>query len=319
MIIPIFIPHGGCPERCNFCDQSVSGGHPISISKVDETVRRYLSFKKNTDSVEAAFYGGTFTALTQQIQERYLEVLKPFLESKEIHSVRIATRPDAIDKIWLKVIKKKFQVKTIEIGAQSFNLEVLQALGRSHSVKSIGDAVYVLKELNISCGLHLMVGCPKESAQDDFLMVKKVLELRPDFIRLHPLLILKDTPLEKLWQNGEFAPLSIEQAVERCAWITSTIEKEGIKVIRLGLQTNEFLPQAVLAGPYHPAFGDLVRGRILRKKVCNDLQSLNPHSGGVLEIALHQKEAGSFVGPHRENLNWLKKTFELHEIFWRST
>src|SRR5208337_1959206 len=97
--IPIFIPHSGCPHVCVFCNQwSVSGVHSIPGSDIiRSTVDLYLSTKPETvDHVEVAFFGGSFTGIDMEVQQRLLESVQVFIDKGEIHSIRISTRPDYI-------------------------------------------------------------------------------------------------------------------------------------------------------------------------------------------------------------------------------
>src|SRR5512136_824593 len=133
LIIPIFLPHLGCRQRCLFCNQRVSVAEvpsPPAVRNFIEDSIKGLPFSGAREK-QIAFYGGSFTAIPQEDQVCYLEEVQPFLKSGLIHSVRISTRPDALDEEALSLLKK-YGVKTIEIGVQSMIDEVLILSRRGH-------------------------------------------------------------------------------------------------------------------------------------------------------------------------------------------
>lgn len=317
IIISIFTPHGGCPEKCHFCDQTVSGGTPVSVSQITNTIWKHLDRVDSSKMVEVGFYGGTFTAMPKSLQLRYLSAVKPFIEEKKIHSIRISTRPDAIDEKWLTLLRDQFGVRTVELGVQSINIDVLKSLGRSHSVNNVVVAVGVIQKLSLQCGLHFMIGCPGEAIDEDKQTLGFILKLKPNFIRIHPLLVLKGTELEKQYNQGGFNPIDLETAVNRCANLTETLESQGISVIRLSLQPNELLGEALVAGPYHPAFGELVRARIWRNRIARRLSETidlrNPASNN-LKIWVGESHLSQVRGQKRQNISWLQDQFNLSSV-----
>lgn len=321
MIISVFTPHGGCPERCRFCDQKTSGGAPVSASHVTETIRAHLFGRDVTlTASEIAFYGGTFTAMPRERQKAYLEAVKPYLFDGSIESVRIATRPDAVDEQWIRELRDTYRLRTVELGLQSFDENVLKSLGRSHSNESVVSAVETLKRLELRVGIHLMLGCPGESDREDELTLEWVSKLRPDTVRIHPLLVIRGTSLESAWRQGEFKALDLDTAVSRAAWLTRQIENLGVRVIRLGLQPNELLGLNVVAGAYHPAFGDLVRSRIDRDRIAERLEPSRPIlCGRAVEVKASPSVVNSLKARGSENLEWLKTRFKLSSLIVSET
>lgn len=313
MIISVFTPHGGCPERCTFCDQSVSGGEPVSAAKVTQSIEQHLGSNVGIAD-EIAFYGGTFTAMPRSRQLAYLEAAKPYLDAGRIRCVRLSTRPDALDRNWLTELKERFRLSTVELGVQSFHQRSLESLGRTHTIEQIEAAMLLLKDLGLRSSLHMMLGCPRERVDEDAHTIASLLRLKPDFVRLHPLLVLKGTPLEAQYRSGEFAPLELEEAIRRAALLVPAIEAAGIAVIRIGLQPNELLGQAIVAGAYHPAFGDLVRGRIWRNRIGQQLASLTADAFTSLTVRVPARYEGTIRGPRSENLIWLERRYKLKEL-----
>ena len=108
-IIPIFVPHLGCPNDCIFCNQKSISGQKSNMTKekAKEIIENYLeSIDSENVRIEIAFFGGSFTAIDVEKQEELLEVASHFVQSGQVESVRISTRPDAIDKETLKRLKK---------------------------------------------------------------------------------------------------------------------------------------------------------------------------------------------------------------------
>ncbi len=321
MIISIFTPHGGCPERCTFCDQKVSGGTPVSVSKVQSTIEAHLKSKK-VENTEVAFYGGTFTAMPLEIQKRYLSAVEPYLKSGEVQKIRISTRPDCIEESHLLFLKDK-GVRVVELGVQSFHLQSLKAMGRTHTIEDVYRSVKLLKKYNFQVGLHLMVGCPEENEVEAIatssLHLRKLL---PDFLRVHPLLVIKDTALEKDYENKKFIPLELEDAITVVSQLVKVATDLNIQIIRLGLQPNELLGESIVAGAYHPAFGELVYARLERENIEQDLNARQVREGALtgkdITIQVPLKKLSQAKGQKNQNLSWLKEKYGLASIQIRS-
>lgn len=145
-IIPIFVPHLGCPNDCTFCNQkSISGTKKINTKDVKKTIDEYLkSFQSENAKKEIAFFGGSFTGIEKEKQEELLKVAYEYVKQKKIDEIRISTRPDYIDKDILKMLKK-YKVKTIELGVQSSNDYVLKRCNRGHSYEDVKKASKMIR------------------------------------------------------------------------------------------------------------------------------------------------------------------------------
>lgn len=272
-ILPIFIPHAGCPHQCVFCNQkTISGQKNAAESGAREQIARWLQWLRPSLENEAAFYGGSFTALDSDLQERLLFLTDELLERGIIGSVRLSTRPDYIDDKKLELLKKH-GVRLVELGVQSLDDRVLEAAGRGHTAADVVQAMKRLRAYNFKTGLQLMVGMPQQSFSSLQDTVAQVIELQPDIARIYPLLVIKGTPLAESWSKGKFQPLSLEEAVRQSAWVYDQLMTNGIKVIRVGLQPDDELcaPGNILAGPFHPSMGELVQSFLLRERLTNKL------------------------------------------------
>lgn len=272
-ILPIFIPHAGCPHQCVFCNQkTISGQKNAAESGASEQIARWLQWLRPSLENEAAFYGGSFTALDSDLQERLLLLTDELLERGIIGSVRLSTRPDYIDDKKLELLQKH-GVRLVELGVQSLDDRVLEAAGRGHTAVDVVQAMKRLRAYNFKTGLQLMVGMPLQSFSSLQDTVAQVIKLQPDIARIYPLLIIKGTPLAESWAKGEFQPLSLEEAVRQSAWVYDQLMTNGIKVIRVGLQPDDELcsPGNILAGPFHPSMGELVQSFLLRERLTDKL------------------------------------------------
>lgn len=259
LIIPIFIPFGGCAHQCVFCDQKgITGKAEMpSLVEVRETIEAYLSTWKGKGEKEAAFYGGSFTALPTDLQRDYLETAAPFVESGRLDSLRLSTRPDCVDGEIISFLEG-YSVATVELGAQSMDDGVLRASGRGHTAGQTAEAVRALKASSMKTGLQLMPGLPGDTAETVTETVKEVIRLSPDFVRLYPSVVLKGTPLHRMYLAGTYRPWPLEEMVEACAEAKRMLDRAAIPIIRMGLQATEDLVGSLVAGPFHPSFRQLV-------------------------------------------------------------
>lgn len=259
LIIPIFIPQYGCPHQCVFCNQKTISGmeKPPDAAYVSDTIKAYLKTWKGKGKKEIAFYGGSFTGLDAAVQKVFLAEAHKFVSRGLIDSVRISTRPDYITDEGLLLLKKD-NVETVELGAQSMADDVLKLSGRGHTAEDTVTAVMTLKKHGFLVGLQFMPGLPGDTCDTILYTADRIIELKPDFVRIYPTLVVKDTPLEKMYQAGLYKPWALAEMTDICRKLVSLFDAKGIPVIRLGLQSTETLEDNILAGPYHPSFRNLL-------------------------------------------------------------
>lgn len=270
-IIPIFIAHQGCPHQCLFCNQrSITGATEgmVTAREVQETIRAQLAWPRRHPEapVQVAFYGGSFTGLSLARQEELLGAAQPFLAAGQVRELRLSTRPDYVTPEIAGFLREQ-GVGVVELGAQSLDDEVLAASGRGHTVAQVRTAVTCLKEAGIRVGLQLMLGLPGESTVTALSSARRAAALAPDLVRLYPCLVVSGSPLAELYRQGHYQPLSLLRAVALAGRLRRIFEAQGIAVVRMGLQPSDSLEETVLAGPYHPAFGELVLSRLFFNRV----------------------------------------------------
>ncbi len=264
-IIPIFLPYSGCPHRCIFCNEAITAGQNPKKIAADEirqiVVRCIESRKTQAATVQIAFYGGNFTGIDPVYQVELLRHAEKLVKEGLVDSIRISTRPDYVDEHSLDLLKD-FSVKTVEIGAQSMIDGVLKRCGRGHTSSETRRAVGLLKERGFQTGVHLMAGLPGDDIHGFERSVGDIISLRPEIVRIHPVIILRDTELAALYYAGEYEPLDMENAIAWCQIALCRFRRAGIKVIRVGLQPTIEMeePGAIVAGPFHPSFRSLVEG-----------------------------------------------------------
>jgi len=235
---------------------------------VAETIRTQLAWpRRHPESpVQVAFYGGSFTGLALERQRELLGAAQPFLASGQVQELRLSTRPDYITPEIAGFLKEQ-GVGIVELGAQSLDDQVLTASNRGHTATQVGQAVTCLKEAGIKVGLQLMLGLPGDTTNKALTSGRLAASLGPDMVRLYPCLVISGSPLAELYRQEQYQSLSLLQGVALAGRLWSIFKAHQIPVVRMGLQPSDSLEKSIMAGPYHPAFGELVLSRIFFKKV----------------------------------------------------
>ncbi|BCZ48060.1 radical SAM protein [Clostridium gelidum] len=266
-IIPIFVPHAGCPHNCVFCNQDriTGASDDVTAQTVRDTINDYLETIQNKNAtIEVSFFGGTFTGIREEKQKELLNIAKEFKDKKLIEKIRLSTRPDYINDYILTYLKE-YGVDIIELGVQSLDEDVLKKSGRGHNVFDVIEASKLIKEYNIVLGHQIMPGLPGDTFEKDINTTKASIEMKPDICRIYPSLVIKDTPMEKMYTSDQYIPYSLEEAVNISKVMYDMYRKNEINVIRMGLQPTESINEGgdIVAGPFHPSFRELVEGSLL--------------------------------------------------------
>ncbi len=302
-IYPFFIAHAGCPHRCGYCRQQASVGPPSTLTAAD-VARELPQMLEQGEGGEVAFYGGTFTLLPTAEQQAYLGVVAPYLQSGEVSGIRVSTRPDALSIEQISLLKGS-GVSTVEVGCQSFSADVLARSDRGHGPEAALQAVSRLQQQGIRTGIQLMPGLPGGSRHEALASLGQALKLRPAFMRIYPAVVLRDTPLATQYQTELFSPLTLDEAVDLCAEMLWHCQRLSVPVIRIGLQASEGLDRgdAMLAGPYHPAFGQLVRSRLWQRAL------LKLARAGMMSALVHRADLADALGNKRHNIVFLQQEY----------
>ena len=271
-MIPFFIPHVGCPYVCTFCNQSritgQSGISHLTPDYIKDTITEYVGSKRNDKYWEVAFYGGSFTAIYTELQHQLLAPASEMLKSGIIDGIRCSTRPDAVGDEAITLLQS-YGVKTVELGVQSMNDGILVDAKRGHTAQEVVDAVDRLKQRGMIVGVQLLPGLKGETWETILETAIAVVKLKPDFVRIYPVLVIENTELAEQYRSGEYKPLSTDQAITYCAFLKEWFEEHNIEVIRTGLQSTEELDSgnSLVAGPYEPAMGELVVNEQFKQRI----------------------------------------------------
>jgi histone acetyltransferase (RNA polymerase elongator complex component) len=317
-IIPVFIPHAGCPHQCVFCNQRAITGNTNAVPSAETVlsqVKRFLKFKKSYHTpAQISFYGGNFLGLAENTLYQLLNIATPFVETGDVDSIRFSTRPDTITPHLIDIIRQ-FPVQTIEIGVQSMDDGVLKHSRRGHTSRDIKTACNALRPFGYEIGMQMMVGMPGDDDTTVMKTAQSITDLQPDFVRIYPTIVLKNSQLEKWYRQGRYQPMSLEAAVTQTKKLYLLFRKHGISVIRMGLQASEELDgnTTVLAGPYHPAFGHLVHAEIFLDQATAELNSkAMPIHKAIFFV--HPNSIPKMRGLKNVNIKRLKSTFHINSI-----
>ena len=306
--IPVFIPHLGCPNQCVFCNQrSISEHKDFHEESVRDEIEQVLSTLRPEDEAEIAFFGGSFTGIDRALMCRLLNLAESYVKSGRVQSIRLSTRPDYIDDEILSILSS-YSVKTVELGLQSMDDAVLSACRRGHTAQEAEVACRAVVNAGFSLVGQMMIGLPAATPESEIQTAQKIIDLGASAVRIYPTVVFYDTPWCEMAQHGHYAPLTVEEAVERTAPVLQLFRARALPCIRVGLCATESLasPNAVYAGPNHPALGEMILGECLYQKVKETvLQAELMGEGIVLEVP--KKELSATVGQHRRNIEKLQR------------
>ena len=318
-IIPIFVPHMGCPHRCIFCNQRrVAGvsGSLITQGLLEDTVKCYLQtrHKKEGIKTQIAFYGGSFTGMDVNIQESLLRSGYGFIKDGKVDSMRVSTRPDCIDPEIVSFLRA-YKVETIELGVQSMVDSVLIQSNRGHTAYDTLKAVETISKNKVELGLQIMPGLPGDTPESMLNTVGKIIEMEPDFVRIYPTVVIRDTPLEQLYLKGSFKPMTLDEAIDVCKEALLRFKKADIPIVRVGLQPTPEMERegAIIAGPNHPSFRQLVEAAVffdMAQRLIEKCLILDKYP----TFCVNPKDYSFFCGQKNKNIAELKERYKLKEI-----
>lgn len=303
--IPIFIPELACPNRCIYCNQRHISGQlqAVKPEEIKQIIEQHLATFIRPSEVELAFFGGSFTGIDEKDMLTYLQTVQPYIEQGEIKSIRISTRPDYINEKILDILQQ-YNVKDIELGAQSLNEEVLAFAKRGHTVRDVENASQLIKSYGFSLGLQMMIGLPLDSVEKSKETAKKILELGAESTRIYPTLVINNTDLADLYRQNKYKALSLDEAVDWTTEIYKIFSQSSIKILRVGLHPSEALINGteLLAGPFHVSFKELVLTKIWQEK----FEKLPINTKTIL---VNPKEINYAIGYNSKNKQLLQKKF----------
>jgi histone acetyltransferase (RNA polymerase elongator complex component) len=312
-VVPVFIPHAGCPHRCVFCDQTRTTGRSAgfpTLKQLCADIDRFLAYRRDSRRpTEIAFFGGNFLGLAPERIRLLLEAGADYVARGVVQGLRFSTRPDTISAEILESIAG-YPVTTIELGVQSMDDRVLEISRRGHTTRDTRRAVHLLQTRSYRLGLQMMTGLPGDTPSQALETGTQIADLAPDFVRIYPTLVLKNSPLVRWWKQGRYALMTLDESVDLVKALLEHFLRQGVRVVRMGLQpTADLNPDAgVEAGPFHPAFGELVYAALWRDLLGRCLAKHPPNSK-ELEIAVHPSNLSRVRGQRNSTVKWIARTF----------
>ncbi len=319
VIIPIFVPHKGCPNDCIFCNQKKISGQleEMTPQMIPEIIESHLATIESGAFIETAFYGGSFTAIDRTLQESLLKEAYEYVKSGKVSEIRLSTRPDCIDDDILEMLKK-YGVRTIELGVQSLDDEVLKASSRGHDAACVYESAGLIKGKGFRLGIQTMTGLPGDTREKALGTARQVVAISPEIVRIYPVLVIKGTPLEMLLLNGKYDPMPLDEAVKLSAELLELYESHDINVIRIGLQATENIRGGtgsdVVAGPVHPAFRQLVESELARRRIEKIIEERGLSGSSSLLVKTGASNISNVVGQKRSNIEYLRTKYNIGRI-----
>lgn len=319
-IIPIFIPHKGCNNDCVFCNQRKITAHiaPLTPADVHETVTKYMSTLSKMDvrEIELSFFGGSFTGIPMEEQKAFLSVAKQYKDQGVIQKIHLSTRPDYIDCDILDNLKE-FGVDTIELGVQSFAESVLKASKRGHDSQCVYKSSKLIKEYGFTLGIQLMIGLPGDTYEFDLLSARETVAISPSIARLYPTVVIPDTELHRMFLEGQYSPLRQDDAIMRTAAMYRLLDAAGINIIRVGLKSSDIINgKNMQAGTFHPAFRQLVEGKIAQEDLDIQLKECEPNTS-VCCIS-HPDSFNNMIGHKAVNKKYFSSAYPELRISYKA-
>lgn len=303
-IHPVFLPFSGCPVQCVFCAQDIQTGvapgeGPNAIretlARTDATLR--VRRERGLPAPELAFFGGTFTALSQDAFHDCLGAAESWKGKGLVTELRCSTRPDALTHSILAELKAA-GFGLVELGVQSFSDPALSLSRRGYTGEQALHGCLMVREAGLELGIQLLPGLPGLDRPAALRDAEIAASLAPTCARLYPCLVLEGTALAAWWREGGYHPWTLEGSVEHLADALRLFWRAGTPVIRMGLAEEPGLAAHVLAGPRHPNIGGMARGLALYTLVREELEALRVRtgSGGLPRLFAPRRCQGEFWG-----------------------
>ena len=296
--IALFVSHIGCPNRCTFCNQHIISGEQDTATPEDVRKAVQVALEHGCHGGQLAFFGGSFTAIDRPYMMELLNAAKPFLDDGSISGLRCSTRPDAIDKEILSLLKE-YKIEAIELGAQSMRDEVLSLNRRGHTADDVRRASKLIQSEGIELGLQMMTGLYGDDDEGAIYTANEIVALHPTTVRIYPTITVENTELAKLYREGKYKPQTLDEAVTLSSKLLRIFDEAKINVIRCGLHSGGNVEEGFVAGPYHPAFKELCESEIYLDKA---LELLKDKPKGSYKIFVSSKEISKMTGQKRKNI-----------------
>ena len=228
-----------CPNRdgkissggCIFCSEKGSGEH-IKSQNIKEQIQNHLNSYRGKRANKFIAYYQNFTNTYDSI-ENLKEKYDSCLIDSRIVALAIATRPDCITDDIAKLIasyKEKLDV-FVELGLQTSSDTTAKIINRGYESKVFTKAVNILNKYNIEIVTHIMVGLPGENINNIKNTVEFLNNHNIQGLKIHSCYIVKNTKLAKLYEDGLYAPITLDEYLESASYILTHINPNIIHKI----------------------------------------------------------------------------------------
>jgi len=287
-------PHGACL----YCPGGVAKGTPQSYTGFEPSSKRakenlydpYLQVKArlkqleqighNVEKVELIIIGGTFTALPEDEQIRFVkgcfdalngkisQTLDETLKEAEHAKIRnvgftVETRPDYCKEKQIDLMLS-YGVTRVELGVQTLSDEIYRFVNRGHTVKDVIEAFQLARDAGLKIVAHMMPGLPGSTFDADFESFRRLFEdhcFKPDMLKIYPTLVTEGTPLHRLYLDGRYEPYTLETAIKLLADIKEIVPK-WVRIMRI---QREIPAEHIVAGVKHGNLRELVHQELKKR------------------------------------------------------
>ena len=310
--IALFIPHLGCRHKCTFCNQNaIAASSKMPTAEDVENAVEEALVSRPSHELEIAFFGGSFTCIGEKLMRSYLDCAQKLVDRYGLHGIRFSTRPDGIDDNIMGVISQ-YSVTAIELGAQSMDDTVLDKCERGHKAEDTCKAARLIKDRGIELVLQMMTGLPGSTSEKDIKSAEMIASLSPDAVRIYPAIVFDNTRMNDAYQKGEYIPQTLDEAISLCKRLYLFFASKGISVIKLGLNAEKDFDGTMVAGPYHPAFRELVEGEIFFERIVNMLKE----RGGKGTVCYSKSDTSRVIGHKKSNRLKLAELFGTDNVMF---
>lgn len=300
------MPFAGCPGRCIYCSQRTQTGESkAALKQVFYNFRTNLEkkYQDGHSQMGAAFFGGTFTAIPRDWQRSFLHLANDFKAKGVIKHIRCSTRPDYVRLDELQALRQ-YGLDMVELGIQTFEDKVLKTSGRGYSSDRAFDACRTVRQAGLELGIQMLPGLPGHTISKYCQDIEHVCRILPRDIRIYPCLVLKDTLLSSWWEQGVYTPWSLQSTIEAISLTLPRLWERGINIIRIGLAAEASMLEALQAGPWHRALGNICRGKAMRDIIISRLGML---PSAPSKILIPQRYVSDFWGYRKQNRHFFEK------------
>lgn len=321
-VIPVIVPNTGKKKDWIFDNQKIHVTNEVLTKEIlEDTIKKHLERIEDSSEyfhVEVAFTGADFTNLSEQVQEELLEIVQKYIRMERVDSIKVSIRPNNVTKQKLKMLKK-YKVKTIELEVYSCNDYILKKIGMEFNFNDIKKASKMIRFKRFKLGHKITIGLPDSTKIDDINTAKNLIKLKTNSVSINPVLVIKDTPLEKDFENSNYKPLAVVQAIETCKELAKLFNEKNIEIIAIGFEPldselkQEIFSEQVIAGPFHPAFREQVESGLWYDAIVNKIKKLNTKVMEV-EVTVNPEDINNVIGYKQENIKKLKEIYEVDLI-----